>query len=343
MGSTLAEHSRIYSDFSRILDHSACDALPDDWLIGITDVVDSSSAIRRGAYQDVNYAGASVIAAVGNAWGSYDFPFTFAGDGAAFALPPQGLAAATAALQQVMAFARTDLSLTLRGGLLPVSEIRTHGRDVRIARYAASEHATYCMFAGGGLKWAERELKKGRYSVEPAEVKPDLTGLTCEWVPMPSQQGIILSLLVEPSETADSEVFTALARRVLAVFDTDRRHGNPVPAGGPVSEQKDAYKDRIVDREMRAEIAVNSDFRKYDDLLRLTLDCTEDQADAVEAMLLEAAARGQIEYGMHRQSHVLMTCLIPSGSPRSHLHFLDGMDGGYTKAAENLNRARTET
>jgi hypothetical protein len=102
MASTPTEHSRTYSDFSSILDYSAYDPLPHDWLIGITDVIDSGSAIQRGAYQDVNYAGASVIAAVGNAWGTYDFPFTFGGDGAAFALPAHGLAHATAALRQVM-------------------------------------------------------------------------------------------------------------------------------------------------------------------------------------------------------------------------------------------------
>ncbi len=60
-----AERARIFSDFSSILDYAAYEPLPDDWLIGITDVVDSASAVRRGAYHDVNFAGASVIAAIG--------------------------------------------------------------------------------------------------------------------------------------------------------------------------------------------------------------------------------------------------------------------------------------
>jgi hypothetical protein len=31
-----------------------------------------------------------------------------------------------------------------------------------------------------------------------------------------------------------------------------------------------------------------------------------------------------------------MTCFVPSGKPDSHLHFLDGMGGGYAKAAEMM-------
>jgi hypothetical protein len=93
------------------------------------------------------------------------------------------------------------------------------------------------MFAGGGLKWAERELKKGRYSVEPAKIssKPDLTGLSCDWLPIPSQHGIILSLLVEPCENTGSEIFATLARRVLAVFDAGARQGHPLPEKPPSS------------------------------------------------------------------------------------------------------------
>ena len=323
-----------YGEFSRVLDPSVYEALPDDWLIGITDVVDSTSAINSGRYEDVNYAGASVIAAVGNAWGSFDFPFVFRGDGAAFALSPNGIMTATSALRQVVAFARTNLNLVLRAGLLSVGEIRANGRDVRIAHYAASENATYAMFAGGGLKWAERQIKNGRYLVKPASytTKPDLTGLTCDWEPFPSQRGEILSLLVEPAEDRSPEAFASLAKCVLSVLDAGTRQAQPVlldtgiPRGGA----------RSVDLESWLAVASSSDFRKYDDGLRLTLDCTSEQIEAVMAILVAARARGEVNFGLHRQSHALMTCFVPSGKPDSHLHFLDGMGGGYAKAAEMM-------
>ncbi|WP_201838417.1 DUF3095 family protein [Microvirga zambiensis] len=323
-----------YSEFARVLDPSIYEPLPDDWLIGITDVVDSTCAINEGRYKDVNYAGASVIAALGNAWGTFDFPFVFRGDGAAFALPPQGLMIATSVLRQVAAFATTNLDLDLRVGLLPVCEIRARGRDVRIARYAVSANATYAMFAGGGLKWAEQQIKNGQYVIKPEKhmTRPDLTGLTCDWTPLPSQQGEILSLLVEPRDHISPEVFAGLAKRVLAVFDAGPRRSHPVSKDIIIPESNGAH----LSPKDWAEVASNSDFRKYDDVLRLTLDCTREQIDMAEAILVAAKAKGDVNFGLHRQSHALMTCLVPSGRPDSHLHFLDGMGGGYAKAAEMM-------
>ncbi|RUL95754.1 DUF3095 family protein [Rhizobium chutanense] len=329
-----AEPRRAYDEFSLMLDPDVYEPLPDDWLIGITDVVSSTAAIRSGRYEDVNYAGASIIAALGNAWGSFDFPFVFRGDGAAFALPASGIMAATSALRDVAGFAKADLHLDLRVGLVTVGEIRANGRDVRVARYAASENATYAMFAGGGLKWAERQIKNGRFPVKPGRypMRPDLTGLSCDWAPFPSQRGEILSLLVEPRDHTPSEVFSALAKRVLAVFDAAPRRSHPLSGGTVIARGN----GKQVDAQGWLEVASHSDFRKFDDGLRLTLDGTADEIDRVEAILVAARARGEIDFGLHRQSHALMTCLVPSGRPNSHLHFLDGMGGGYAKAAERM-------
>lgn len=326
-----APPSEAHRDFALVLDPSSYAPLPGDWLIGITDVVDSTLAIEAGRYEDVNFAGASIIAALGNAWGSFDFPFVFRGDGAAFALPPEGMMTATSTLRQVASFAAAHLGLTLRIGLLPVREIRANGRDVRLARYAASDNASYAMFSGGGLKWAEEQIKAGRYRVKPGryDTQPDLTGLMCEWTPFASEQGEILSLLVEPAEHTSPEGFAALARRVLAVFDAGPRRSHPVPVE-PAAPKDSAT---AVSRQAWIDVAAHSDVRKYDDGLRLTLDCTAEQIDRAEAILAEARARGEIRFGLHRQSHALMTCLVPSGRPEGHLHFLDGSDGGYARAA----------
>lgn len=334
MTDTTALQAGAYDDFDRVLDYAAYEAIPDDWLIGVTDVVDSTAAIRRGAYQDVNFAGMSIIAAIGNRLGSFDFPFTFAGDGAAFALPGSERTAATQALGQVMASTKADFDLILRGGLVPVRDIRASGHDVRIARYAVSDHAAYSMFAGGGLKWAEAELKRGQYAIvaDPVAAKPDLTGLSCEWLPIPNRHGLVLSLLVAPLESTPPETFTALARQVLAVFGSDPRHGHPLPMQPPARKDPTTQ----VNAGQWLELVSNSDFRKYDDVLRMTLDCSPEQADAAEGILRNAVRLGYARYGAFRQTHALMTCLVPSGDPEAHLHFLDGMDGGYARAAEMM-------
>src|SRR5471030_113384 len=78
----------VFRDFTRVLDPSLYKPLPDDWLIGVTDVVQSTKAIREHHYKAVNMAGAAAIVAVTNALEGRDFPFVFGGDGASFAVPP---------------------------------------------------------------------------------------------------------------------------------------------------------------------------------------------------------------------------------------------------------------
>lgn len=326
--------SEAYHDFADLLDTAIYQPLPDEWLVGITDVIGSTSAIASGRYKDVNYAGASAIAALGNAWNSFDFPFVFRGDGAAFAVHPDRLASATIVLQQTSAYARDVLQLGLRAGLVSVKEIRASGNDVRTAQFAASEAAQYAMFAGGGLNWADRQIKAGKYGIPPsaALATPDLRGLTCEWAPIPSQRGEILSLLVEPRDHARPEIFAKLAQQILAIFDVGERRSHPVPDDIVLSKDMADY----LGGRGWSDVVSNSDYRRYDDVLRLTLDCTPEQIEMVEVLLAAARARRDVSFGLHRQSHALMTCLVPSGNSNSHLHFLDGMGGGYTKAAAML-------
>ena len=83
----------------------------------------------------------------------------------------------------------------------------------------------------------------------------------------------------------------------------------------------------------------NSDFRKYDDGLRLTLDCTPDFADRVERRLVAAEEAGKARFGLHRQGAAIMTCITPSPIESDHVHFIDGADGGYAAAASRLKPA----
>ena len=61
--------------------------VPDNWLVIITDIANSTIAISEGRYKDVNSLGAAVIAAVRNAIGKEKFPFIFGGDGAILLIP----------------------------------------------------------------------------------------------------------------------------------------------------------------------------------------------------------------------------------------------------------------
>ena len=106
----------VFAGFASIVDPSVYEPLPDDWLIGLSDVIESTRAIEDGRYKVVNTAGAAIIAAVTNARERRDFPFAFGGDGATFALPGQDEALARAALAATAAWARDELA-AVDGGI----------------------------------------------------------------------------------------------------------------------------------------------------------------------------------------------------------------------------------
>jgi hypothetical protein len=82
----------------------------------------------------------------------------------------------------------------------------------------------------------------------------------------------------------------------------------------------------------------NTDFRKFDDALRMTVDCSSELADVIDACLEKAQRRGACYFGTHRQSAANLTCFVPSPTQANHVHFVDGASGGYAFAAVNLKR-----
>ena len=86
----------------------------------------------------------------------------------------------------------------------------------------------------------------------------------------------------------------------------------------------------------KREVASNSDFRKFDDGLKMTIDVDADVLQRIENRLKQAEEAGICSYGLHRQKSALMTCLVISPLQPDHVHFIDGADGGYAMAAASL-------
>ncbi len=364
----------VFRGFSSLMDPSLYSALPDDWAVGVADIVDSTKAIAAQRYKAVNMAGAAVIAAVTNAIEGREFPFVFGGDGASFAVAPGDLDCAREALAATATWVREDLDLKMRVALVPVGAIRSHGLDVRVARFGPSANLSYAMFSGGGLGWAEAAMKRGEFAVTeaPAGTQPDLTGLSCRFEEIPASRGLILSVLVVPARGADPHAFCKLIEDVIALVERSPDAGRPVPPQGPPLR----WPPQGVDYEARAarggplfkrraivlahtlfvyaimrfglkvggfvpktyvqQVVENSDFRKYDDGLRMVLDCTVELERALSERLASAAADGIVRYGLHRQDAAMMTCFTPSALRSDHVHFIDGARGGYATAATAL-------
>lgn len=350
--------------------------LPDDWWLGLSDVIDSTTAVSEGRYKAVNMAGAATIAAVSNAVG-HDLPlFVFTGDGARFAMPADHVDTARGAMVSTAAWVKENLNLTLRVGLLPVSAIREAGHETKVAFHKPAPNVRYALFSGGGLDWAERQLKDGKIDIEtPGDAREaDLSGMSCQWGAMKSRRGTILSIVVRPTETADPEAFAALVNEVVRLIETGG-NANPVPPEGPpirwpganitldaqarrrgrslfLQKLKSAvgavvaillFKTNIrlgafKPETYRREVAENSDFRKFDDGLMMTVDCTRDAIRDVEKLLENAEKAGLALYGLHTQDEALMTCYVPTITMKDHVHFIDGAGGGYTEAMAAIKR-----
>lgn len=87
----------------------------------------------------------------------------------------------------------------------------------------------------------------------------------------------------------------------------------------------------------RREVIANTDYRKFDDVLRHVLSGTPDQRKRLASLLEDSYRNGKLVYGVHHAPTALMTCLIFSRDG-GHVHFVDGADGGYTMAAADLKQ-----
>jgi len=373
--STFYRRLEPFPDFAAVADARHYVEAPDDWLVVVADIKDSTEAARAGRYKDVNLIGAACITAVLNATPGLELPFVFGGDGATLLIPAAARAAVAQTLIRTRRLAARAFGLELRLGIVPIEELRRRGRRVLVAKLALSPGNHLAMFAGGGLELADRLVKDGAGFALEEEIEPgppDLNGLSCRWQPFQSLRGQMLTLLVRARDVdslpLQQEIIEAL-RRIL-----DEAPGTAVPVqpanmrfvwppagleaearltGGRASWRRRAwlYLESLLqwvaerfDLRIgaynaplyREELRRNSDYRKVADTLHMVLDCTAEQIVEIEGYLEGLRAEGRIVYGLHRADQALMTCLVFSLEESRHVHFIDGADGGYALAALQL-------
>jgi len=360
--------------------------LPEDWLVGCCDIVDSTGLIAAGRYKTVNMIGASVISALTNAMSGRAFPYVFGGDGASFAIPPSEADLCRTVLSNLRSWVSAEFGVDLRAALLPVEWIRAEGLEVRVARHAVSTGVDYAMFNGGGLAWADHQMKEGGFAVEPSEyiTPPDLTGLSCRWSNIKARNGSIISLVMLPPLNGENHAYSEVVSQVLALIAQLERSGHPVPRNGPPLGYPppgltlEAHVSRgtvpLLLRKLRllmntavtgvmmwsgrrfggfdpvhyrAMLSANADFRKFDDGLKMTLDCDPATRNQLVDLLQSAKDAGHIRFGLHEQDEAMVTCIVPSATRDDHVHFVDGAAGGYTRAAAHIKaedqQARSQT
>jgi hypothetical protein len=372
--------------FMGVLDAGRFHPAPADWVVVVADVRSSTRAVQQGRYKEVNLVGGAVVCAALNALAGLKVPFVFGGDGATLLVPGAQVAVVKGALVRTRTLARTDFDLDLRIGFVPVADLRAQGKDVLVARYAVSPGNDLAMFDGGGVELADRLIKEdvlaATFAVPDFELpgRPDLTGLSCRWEPLRSQQGSILCVLVRPL-AEDPAARRAMLARVLAGFTDVLGAGlagaSPVtaramrfrwPPRGLLAEARatrgaksllrryaevlvGSFSQLILERldlkggaydapVYRRQLRANSDHCRFDDVLRLVLDCSAPQIRQLETLLEGLHRDAEIDYGLFEVRQALMTCLLFSLEAGQHVHFIDGDDGGFWAAAEGYKQRR---
>ena len=365
------------ADFGLVASTSGFVAVPDDWTILVSDVVDSTGAIARGDYKSVNMVGAASIMAVLNGGSSRQVPFMFGGDGGVVVVPPAELKSASSRLATLRDRCPGLFGLELRAAAIPVADIRRAGRDVLVRRFRLAGDNTLAMFAGGGMALADEWLKQtgGNEYQLPEEAggrSLDMTGLSCRWQPLRSLNGVMLTLIVQaggarlnPDQV--NRAFDRILGAPVSTFAPVQDNNLQLEATGSRAFQMEraalrstlgrygswawtlmtGFAQRLAERHQatiggynalayRHELKANTDFRKFDGMLRMVIDVTPQQADALEDYLTRAAAKGDVVFGTWRSEAALMTCLLFDLDQSLHVHFIDGADGGYTRAAAKL-------
>jgi hypothetical protein len=354
---------------------------PSNWYVAVTDVVNSTTAIDAGRYRDVNIVGAMAIIAVLNATHQQDLPFVFGGDGASLLIPPSMWQATQQALVSSRRLAQEAFGLTLRVGIVPISDIFSDGYLLKVAKYRVAE--TYCQagFMGGGLTYATELLKRSdayHLEAQPDTPLPNLSGLECRWQDIRSPSGHILTLIVMANTQVhssnsvyaqvlhhvshiygDAEVYRPVTPPQLKLSLNPRRlrteaifrsHGMTWTARvgywmrlyaetmlGALLMRSRLRLDGVDWAQYRDSVVLATDFQKIEDKLHMIISGSDRQAQALMHELNRMAANGQLRYGSHHSNRVQMTCMILNRQ-NSHIHFIDGADGGYAKAAKQLKQ-----
>lgn len=374
MSQTFFKDLPSFSSFTEACNAENYHPAPADWFVVLTDVQGSTKAIQEGRYKDVNMVGAACITAAVNACGDTNIPYVFGGDGATFLIPPQHVDAVKAELLAVKRFSQDLHGLSLRAGIIPISEIRNRNKEFGVAKFVMPTGAALAMFNGGGISLADELLKNDDYfAIQDNGIKaaPCLEGLSCRWHPIPARRETILTLLIMSTSTdPQNSIFREINALISQTLDADQ---SPVhqsnlsykwPTLSALRECRMVWKQGNIFKNLSAHVflislfnimnkfnlslpglnvpkykedmIINSDYRKFDDMLRMVVDCTQEQARTIENHLENMHAEHQIVYGTHYSDTALMTCFVKSLQKDAHVHFIDGNNGGYALAAKQM-------
>jgi hypothetical protein len=371
---------RGFTNFSDVTLGDNFSAVPGDWVIVIADVKGSTEAIEAGRYKDVNTIGAASIVSAHNALRNLPFPYAFGGDGAVLLIPSEYRGKVEEELGALRELSCTRYGLELRVGVVGMDRILRGGATLEVAKFLLAKDKSIAMFRGGGLSLAERLIKEApdTWALRTSSAaKTDLRRLSCRWNPIPAHNGIALSLLVVGRGARRTSCYRRVLSGLQEIVGGRLENANPVNVpsmtyrsfGACFHDEKrlhrsvfePAFLHRVLEilgavlvfrfgvkplifnpGRYAASLPTYSDYRKFDDMLRMVIDCSEDQVRKIETLLDEGYRKGELYYGLHLSDSSLMTCFVDWLDEGHHIHFIDGGNGGYAIASRELKARMRE-
>jgi hypothetical protein len=213
------------------------------------------------------------------------------------------------------------------------------------------------------------------YSINSSETphQADFSGLVCPWQDIQSQHGEILSLIVMATASTDEEetyIYKEVLEKIHTVYGGSKSFHPLCLENIQLSlDNQTLYKETqvlnqskswwhkqirfwsrkltifltkiairlgLVDwKHQKQSLIADSDYQKFDDLLRMVISGDSVQRDSLIRYLEKQCRAGKLVYGFHVSDRALMTCLVYEMQGR-HIAFIDGADGGYALAAKLL-------
>ena len=348
--------------------------VPGSWHVVITDVKNSTTAIVQGRHEIVNLVATGSIVAVLNIArkANLTVPFFFGGDGATFIVPHSILDSVMKALLIHQKNTSKNFNLHLRVGQVPVAEIYERHHSLRISKLKTSQLCTINVLLGDGLMYADEKIKRDDFMFVMANASNqqlDLSGMQCRWqrIMPPANRSEVVSLLAIPQEGAKQSI---VLKKVIDCIDTI--YGEPktrVPIrvtnlrlkatlakiGLEMQARIGGFKlvyllsnwlktrlGQLYFKTKKGKLYLNNLIDTLDTLIidgriSTVISGTQEQRKLLQHALDELERQGEIHYGLHVSKESVMSCYVLNLN-KSHIHFVDGAEGGYTKAARMIKR-----
>ncbi len=345
--------------------------LPNDWHILVADIKNSTQAVKDGKHQQVNLVATGSVIAILNlaADKKINIPFFFGGDGATMLVPPGLLSSGMSALKKHKINTLKNFNFDLMIGHISLEEVYEKGMGLKIARARINSLFNIPVVLGSGLQYAEKLVKGDPEDIViPIDNLPlNLDGMECKWdrIKPPKENQEVISLIVTSQKEDPSKSLSKVLKAIDDIYGSPRSR-KPIS----VKRLKLNAKLRQINLEMRTKIGKFNGYyfvknwlkntigkiyfsfgesgKNYlEKLVELTdtitidgrintvITGTADQRSSLESYLDHLEKVGEIAYGLHVSRESVMSCYVKDMAD-DHIHFVDGADGGYTKAANHL-------